>query len=230
MMAERHASGLPPVYKELAAYHEDATVRDRVMQELGIDVVRKLPDRARPAAHPSRGRGKVFVVREAELMSPDAQNALLKTLEEPPPGVTIILLAEHPQQLLPTTHSRCRIIRFGSLPKAFVREKLMQAAKPPAAQEAQFWADFTDGSVGRAIKLHEQGLYAIKRQIVSRVAAMNRAGDADLGDWLRKTNEDLAEGRIKETRVGDTEMAKTLATRQRRGCCWRLSPRPHATP
>jgi len=41
-----------------------------------------------------RGRGKVFVVLEAELMSAPAQNALLKTLEEPPPGVTLILIAE----------------------------------------------------------------------------------------------------------------------------------------
>jgi DNA polymerase-3 subunit delta' len=202
------------IYKELAAYHEDAAVRDRVMQELGIPVIRSFLIEA-AARRAARGRGKVFVVLEAELMSPAAQNALLKTLEEPPPGVTIILVAEQPEQLLPTTLSRCRMVRFGLLPREFVARKLAEQGTPPA--EAAFWAAFTDGSVGRAARLRARGMYEVKTGMIDRIAAMNRAGDADLGEDLHKQTESLAESLVKSTRTGQTEMSKSLAVRQTTG-------------
>ena len=202
------------IYKELAAYHEDSQVRDRVMQELGIPVIRSfLIDAA--ARRAARGRGKVFVVLEAELMSPAAQNALLKTLEEPPPGVTIILVAEQPEQLLPTTLSRCRMVRFGPLPREFVARKLAEQGAPPP--EAAFWAAFTDGSVGRAARLRARGMYEVKTDMIARIAAMNRAGDADLGEELHKQTESLAEDLVKATRTEQTEMSKSLAVRQTTG-------------
>ena len=202
------------VYKELAAYHEDSAVRDRVMQELGIPVIRSFLIEA-AARRAARGRGKVFVVLEAELMSAAAQNALLKTLEEPPPGVTIILVAEQPEQLLPTTLSRCRMVRFGLLPHEFVARKLQEQGAPP--HEAAFWAAFTDGSVGRAARLRARGMYEVKTDMIARIAAMNRAGDADLGEDLHKKTESLAEDLIKATRTEQTEMSKSLAVRQTTG-------------
>jgi DNA polymerase-3 subunit delta' len=202
------------IYKELAAYHEDSAVRDRVMQELGIPVIRSFLIEA-AARRAARGRGKVFVVLEAELMSAAAQNALLKTLEEPPPGVTIILVAEQPEQLLPTTLSRCRMVRFGLLPRDFVVRKLVEQGTPPP--EAAFWSAFTDGSVGRAARLRARGMYEVKTGMIDRLAAMNRAGDADLGEDLHKQTESLAESVIKSTRTGQTEMSKSLAVRQTTG-------------
>ncbi len=113
MVADAHPD-FQIVYKELARYHDNASVRARVMQDLGIDVIRRFL--IEPSYRsPVRGRGKVFIVREAELMSIAAQNALLKTLEEPPVGVTILLITTRPEQLLPTTLSRCWQIRFGRL-------------------------------------------------------------------------------------------------------------------
>jgi DNA polymerase III subunit delta' len=207
------------VYKELAAFHDDSAVRGRVMQELSIEVIRSfLID---PAARRStRGRGKVFIIREAELMSVPAQNALLKTLEEPPQGVTLILLCEQADQMLPTTRSRCTTVRFGLLPRQFVLDKLIENEVAPP--EAQFWAAFTDGSVGRSLRLAKAGLYAVKRDIVDRVAAMNRAGDAELGEDLSKATDKIAEAAIKASRVGETEMARTLAVRQSAGVLMEL--------
>jgi len=157
----------------------------------------------------------VFAGLEAELLSPAAQNALLKTLEEPPPGVTIILVAEQPEQLLPTTLSRCRMVRFGLLPREFVARKLAEQGTPPA--EAAFWAAFTDGSVGRAARLRARGMYEVKTGMIDRIAAMNRAGDADLGEDLHTQTESLAESLVKSTRTGQTEMSKSLAVRQTTG-------------
>jgi len=200
------------VYKELARYHDDPAVRGRVMQELGIDVIRDFL--IAPAARaPSRGRGKVFVVREAELMSAEAQNALLKTLEEPPPKVTIVLICRDAADLLPTTRSRCWPVRFGSLPAQFVRDKVLQAGA--GEQEAAFWAAFTGGSVGRALRLAAGGVYALKRELLDRLAAAGAAGSGELDDLLVRQMDVLAQQAIAEVKQAEgADLAKTLASRQ----------------
>jgi DNA polymerase-3 subunit delta' len=202
------------VHKELARYHEDASVRGRVMQELGIDVIDSFL--ITPAGRsPARQRGKVFVVREADLMSDAAQNSLLKTLEEPPPGVVIILLAEQAQQMLATTVSRCRRVEFGPLPVAFVKDRLVSSGQ--AAGEADFWAAFTAGSLGRALQLSQQGMYEIKRDMVLRLAGMG--GDsAELGEPLAKAMDKLADSALRSAKqTSGVEMSKNLASRQAAG-------------
>lgn len=204
-----------PVYKELAGYHEDTTVRGRKMQELGIAVVRSfLISPAHQAA--TRGRGKVFLVLDAELMSQAAQNALLKTLEEPPPGVTIVLVTDRPEMLLATTRSRCATVRFGSLPREFVREKLREHGTEDA--EADFLAAYTDGSVGRALQLAGEGVFELKRDMLSSVAQLGAGGDAKLADKLAREMDKRAEKHIRAERSADVpELAKTLAQRRLAG-------------
>ena len=78
-------------------------------RQLGVEVVRedvvRLANRA-----PSEGSRRVFVIPSAERMTPAAVNALLKTLEEPPEGVVLLLTSAEPENLLPTLLSRCQII------------------------------------------------------------------------------------------------------------------------
>ena len=209
-----------PIYKELARYHDDADVRNRVMQDLGIPVIRSFL--LAPAAQaPTRGRAKVFVVLEAELMSQPAQNCLLKTLEEPPPGVTILLIARRPEQLLPTTRSRCHLIRFRYLPHDWVRDRLIDANVDPT--EAAFWAAQTGGSVGRALRMAQQGLHAVKTDLIERIADLDAAGDATLGDHLAKTTDTLSAAAVRAAKQeNDAELAKTLATRQATGAVLEL--------
>ncbi|MHC4562456.1 MAG: DNA polymerase III subunit [Planctomycetota bacterium] len=208
------------VYKELARFHDDADVRSRVMQDLGINVVRSFL--IAPAGQaPARGRGKVFVVCEAELLSIAAQNALLKTLEEPPSGVTIILLCRDTQRLLPTTLSRCALVRFGPLPEAFVTDKLIEQGVN--AREASFWATFTEGSVGRALALANEGMYPIKRELLTDLAGLQSGGDEDLAERLAKTTDGLAEATVARTRKQDgASLSKALATRQATGTMLQL--------
>ncbi|MFP4054437.1 MAG: ATP-binding protein, partial [Phycisphaerae bacterium] len=201
------------VAKELAAFHPDPQVRSRTMQELGIAVIKHFL--IMPAGRSAnRGRGKVFIVREAELMSNAAQDALLKTLEEPPPGVTIILLTSKPDRLLPTTLSRCCRVNFRFLPRRFVTEQL--AGRGMDTAEADFWAGFTAGSLGRAIALSEAGMYATKQEIVRRL--VDPAADG-LGEFLTKVMDDLAEQSVKDSKK-DAEsptLGKNLASRQGAG-------------
>ena len=213
------------IYKELAAYHPDPEVRNRVMQEMSIDVIRHFLI-APASSAPARGRAKVFVVQDAELMSSDSQNCLLKTLEEPPPRVTLILLAERPEELLPTTISRCSLVRFGPLPAAFVQGKL--AAAGIAEGEARFWAAQTEGSVGEALRLAKEAmveadekrglpaeyLYAAKRKLVDGIAALG-GGDAGLADLLQKVMEKLAASAVERAKAASgAELSAKLAARQ----------------
>ncbi len=199
------------VYKELARYHQDADVRGRVMQELGIDVVRDFL--ITPAWRSPAGAGKVFVVLEAELMSVAAQNSLLKTLEEPPPGVTIILICRRAAELLPTTLSRCWMVNFHPLPIDFVRDRL--AAAGVAAAEAAYWAAYTDGALGAALRLAEQGMYAVKRDLLARTAAPAGGDGAELADYLAKAADKLAGLLVAEVKQQDgADLSRQLAGRR----------------
>jgi len=195
------------VHRRLARFHDDPKVRGRVMQDLGIDVIRQFL--IAPAYRASSaGRGKVFVVREAEMMSDAAQNALLKTLEEPPEGVTIILICTSVAELLPTTRSRCQTVRFGPLPLAFVAGALEADGVDPA--EARFWAGMTEGSLGRATHLAAENLYEFKRELVKMLAGLNLAGSATLAELLLKSMEKLG----KRAQSREEGLAATLANRQ----------------
>lgn len=199
------------VHKELARYHDDPKVRDRVMQDLGVDVIRQFL--IAPASRASAGgRGRTFIVRQAELMSTPAQNALLKTLEEPPGGVTIILLCSDPGALLPTTRSRCQTIRFSPLALDFVAKTLAQAGV--AEEEARFLAALTAGSLGLAGslagRLAGEGLYQLKRRLVDLLSAVSAGKEAPLAEMLTEAM-DL---RAKALRKADADLAPTLASRQ----------------
>jgi hypothetical protein len=177
------------VAKELARFHDDPGVRERKLQELGIDVIRQfLIDPAYRAA--VGGRGKVLVVLEAELMSTEAQNALLKTLEEPPSGVSLILLTANAQDLLPTTRSRCQLVRFGRLDEQFVRQQLLAAGVEEAP--AGFYAALSQGSIGLALQAHADEMYAAKRPLVEALAALTPATEMAFSEALRKQVERLS--------------------------------------
>lgn len=200
------------IYKELAAHHPEATVRSSVMQELGVPIIRHFLISAAMQS-PTRGKGKVFVVQEAELMSDVAQNALLKTLEEPPPGVIIILLCQRPEELLPTTLSRCSMIRLGPLPRDLVAQRLVQAGTDEP--QSRFWADFTMGSLGESLRLAGKDLYQTKMEIVHRLASMGRAGEGGLADDLAKTMEKLAKQEVKDVKDRDGgDLSAKLASRK----------------
>jgi DNA polymerase-3 subunit delta' len=99
---------------------------------------------------PVEGGHRVAIVEHADRMNEDAQNALLKTLEEPPAGVSLILCADDPDRLLPTVRSRCVHVRVAPLGSRAIEDLLAerQLADPPAA--ARF-ARIAGGRPGLAI-------------------------------------------------------------------------------
>ena len=113
-----------------------------------VDQVREAIDRT--AYRPFEGRRRLVVIEEADALQSEAQNALLKTLEEPPPASVFVLITARPDMLLPTVRSRCQRLRFGPLAPSDVAAVLVRdhGFNETAAQAA---AAASDGSVGRAL-------------------------------------------------------------------------------
>ncbi len=181
------------------------SLRDRKLTNIPVDLLRELMiggmagDIAfEPTVQrtPYLGHGKVFLIDEAEGLDATGQNALLKTLEEPPPRTWIVLCVTDRTRLLPTIRSRCHQVPFSPLGEEAMRRWL--AGLPPSVPEAtRAWLlDFAEGSPGRA----------------------TLAVDADLMAWERAIREPFAtladEGRIDGFAAGMADLVKGFAEAQ----------------
>ena len=113
-------------------------IRQQVVNDVGIK--------------PYNGDHKIYIIPNAENMNPAAQNALLKTLEEPPAYVVIFLLCNNADMLLETIRSRCVMLNVRPLKDEMVRDYLMQKMQVPD-YKAGSCAAFARGSIGRAMML-----------------------------------------------------------------------------
>jgi DNA polymerase-3 subunit delta' len=146
-------------------------------KDIVVDQVRDLVDH-RLALKRFEGRRRFVVVDPADAMNPQAQNALLKTLEEPPEDTTLVLVASSPDALLPTIRSRCLRVAFAPLPLAVVEDHLRAAGHAPDA--ARLAAAVSGGSLGRALALRDDAL-AAERDAVLAAASLD---PDDAGAWL----------------------------------------------
>jgi DNA polymerase-3 subunit delta' len=103
---------------------------------------------------PIEGRYKVYIFAEAECLTVDAANSLLKMIEEPPPQVVWVLTTSNPAAILPTIRSRCQVVSFGLVPRevigAWVRAR-PEAVGPP--ETAELASTLAAGRPGRALRL-----------------------------------------------------------------------------
>lgn len=104
------------------------------------------------AIKPYSGSHKIYIVDEAEKMNVQAQNALLKTLEEPPEYAVILLLVTRVEAMLPTILSRCVVLNTKPVSDDIIKNYLMNRVEIPDYR-ASICASFARGNVGRAIQL-----------------------------------------------------------------------------
>lgn len=109
---------------------------------------------------------KIYVIDEAQKMTVEAQNALLKTLEEPPKYAIIILITNNKESLLDTIKSRCEIIKFTPIPLVEVADYLTQIGVDK--NRASLLANFSRGSMQKAIELSESEDFHIMRDEVQK--------------------------------------------------------------
>jgi DNA polymerase-3 subunit delta' len=147
---------------------------DRIARGVHVDVIAMQPDErasikidvvrdvlGRTAFRPFEGKRRVVLIREADTLETQAQNSLLKSLEEPPPGTSFILTTAVPGALLPTVRSRCMRLRFGRLTAAEVTAALVRDHERSEI-EAREAAPLADGSIGQALALADNDLSALR--------------------------------------------------------------------
>lgn len=128
-------------------------VSERGIHSIKIEQIRRLQQDLSLSTY--EARYKVAILKNFDTANPNAANAFLKTLEEPPTNVILLLTAIDSESLLPTITSRCRTINLRSIPLTLIEETLMTRwrLKP---EEANLLAHLADGRLGWAIEAHQE--------------------------------------------------------------------------
>ncbi len=118
------------------------------------------------AFKPLSGKYRVSIIRQAETMTDEAANSLLKTLEEPPQYNILILNVTEPQALFPTIVSRCQKVLFRPIPVRAIADWLMvhQALEK---EDATVLARISEGSLGRALRMCDEGFFKMREEYLS---------------------------------------------------------------
>ncbi|MCA9279044.1 MAG: AAA family ATPase [Phycisphaeraceae bacterium] len=202
---EKLRAGMCPdvhlVRKELARFCSEPSVRSSKQQNIAVDVVREFllaPAQIRSAHAGSAMASSVYIIDEAELLQAPSQNAMLKLLEEPAPGVVLILVTSREDRLLPTIRSRCQRVAFSSLTDSQMNEWkdrfLNETGTPIAMTERQTLLDFAHGAPGLAKLAIETGLHnwvdtiePVVKQIVSGITPIGFGNEAWslIDDWAK---------------------------------------------
>lgn len=176
---------------EVLGLKEDEALRQKVLR---IETVREFQRdiSLRPYEAPRR----VFILQDAERLSDQAANALLKTLEEPPPYAVLILVAATEGELLPTVVSRCRPIRLRPLSRSQVSMALQE--RGVIAADADLLAAWSGGRIGWALRMLEAPEDLVSRQEhLDMLVALPAQGRAKRFAW--------AEERSKQYRSGEQQ-------------------------
>ncbi len=148
----------------------------------------------------------MFIVREADRITTAAQNALLKTLEEPPATTFLILLVSSLERLLPTTFSRCQLVSFSPLPQDFVAQRLRELRPELEDDAITYLAQLAEGSLGLAVQYVDDGILAVREQIVTPLDRLDAAGGSTLvKEWMESAKALGAACRRRDPDVSDTE-------------------------
>jgi len=172
-----------------------------------IDAIRDVIERA--AYRPFEGRRRVVIIDDAEQIVPAAQDALLKTLEEPPNGTTFVLVTAAPEMLLSTIRSRCQRLRFGRLSPADVASILVRSHEF-SETDAHTAAAVSDGSVGQALEESSEA-FADAREAALQLLQVVASHPAPARRIMGAGGLPGA-GRGKADRVALSQSLRTLAT------------------
>lgn len=137
---------------------------DKFASEIRVGDVRKLKDFFNLSA--SDGGRRVVIVDCADEMNPNAANALLKLLEEPPERSYFLLIAHQPSRLLPTIRSRCRTLRLFPLGLDDLTPALNRTGADMTDEDIHALNGLTTGSVGEALRLHNLDGIALYSEIL----------------------------------------------------------------
>lgn len=193
----------PVTHRVAAGGHPDLRFFERPMTDRGtkktvvdVETVRKIAPFLRMSS--AEGGWRVVILDEADLMNKNAQNAILKILEEPPPKALLILICNRLGAMLPTIRSRCRTVHFSALAPDSLHTLIKRAAPEASATELGMLSALADGSMGRALSLHEHKGANMLNTLIAFLAAFPEWKWAEIHPWAENV------GREEKTYQGFT--------------------------
>lgn len=173
----------------LARTHPDALFPVPAPKEknIKIDALRQVIDAL--SRHSLEGGNRVILIENAERMTPQAQNCLLKTLEEAEESTFFLLTADVESAILPTIRSRCRVIRMQPWRPERIEKTLLERGVSP--DRAHALSLYCEGSLGRALQMQEDETYWAARELARRsFLSIRRSADLATAAALLKDQKD----------------------------------------
>jgi DNA polymerase-3 subunit delta' len=154
-----------------------------------IDQIRRMQEQISYTLY--EGKHKVVILNKIERLNPQSSNCLLKTLEEPPPHTTLILLTSAPYQILSTLRSRCQRLMFQPLPIELIA-KLLQEKGGDENDKLNLIASLAGGSLGKAIQWMEAGALQEREELFEKINHLNKCFITEIFDLAASLGEDKA--------------------------------------
>lgn len=173
----------------LARTHPDALFPVPAPKEknIKIDALRQVIDAL--SRHSLEGGNRVILIENAERMTPQSQNCLLKTLEEAEESTFFLLTADVESAILPTIRSRCRVIRMQPWRPERIEKTLLERSVSP--DRAHALSLYCEGSLGRALQMQEDETYWAARELARRsFLSIRRSADLATAAALLKDQKD----------------------------------------
>lgn len=167
----------------------------------GVNNIREIRDEVIYA--PSECKYKVYIIDEAHMLSDDAFNALLKTLEEPPSHVIFILATTEPSSIIPTVLSRCQRFDFGRIPLNTISRRIEKISEAEGIKitpdAAELVAELADGSMRDCLSILQQCAAANPEglrteDVAETVGIVDKSKIFEIAEFVQKSN---AEGAVK---------------------------------
>lgn len=170
-----------PCRKVMHGSHPDVRVIELKKKSIGVGEIRELLEEV--YKKPYEGKKKVFIIKDAENVTDQGQNAMLKTLEEPPEDTAFILLASNANLILDTVRSRCQLIRFGRVSEKEIFEYLL--SKGCSREKAEVAVKMSDGIVGNALEFMDESFMEMRQDTIKAAIEMTKAKGAGSFDLVQ---------------------------------------------
>ena len=166
----------------------DFQLIESVDGKIKIEQIRQMQRKV--AEKPIISNNKVYIIDDADTMTTEAQNCLLKTLEEPPEYITIILICTNEGNLLSTIKSRCTRIQFEPIKDEEIKEYVK--TKLPNEQISEKLIELAQGSIGKAIKLNERkDIYENLENILVSMQCRDLIDIVQMSEVIYKSKEEI---------------------------------------
>ncbi len=165
----------------------DEMMENKKTKSISVDEIRTMLNND-IVIKPYSSKYKIYIVDHAEKMNVQAQNALLKTIEEPPAYGVILLLTSNADAFLPTIRSRCILLNIKTVEEELIKKHLMKTYHIPD-YKAEICAAFSQGNVGKAIQLASSDSFnEMKKDVISLVKKMEDIEIYELAHTMKNIN------------------------------------------